>query len=289
MSLRLFVVFHLTKHSFIFSQPDSLSVPYCQQAPKNQELNGLFQCQFQGVNPKTFSKNVAVGQAGTIPFGQNQPLNPAGSCPAHPDGPIPDGQQLVDIVGGASGSSGAGANTNTGSGNGASSAPDPTTSVPPTNNSGGAGGDNDDCDDTVTATVTQAPAATTTPSVNTSTGNTGNGDFRAQNAKDAQALNAKFTSLTKDSACNGTFSSLHNPARSITNCSFIADGESACVEGGFAQCVGGKFTIMPCSGGTQCFALPLVNKPGTSLTCDTKSDADARITQAGGSGDINGN
>ena len=113
--------------------------------------------------------------------------------------------------------------------------------------------------------------------------------FRAQNAKDAQALNAKFTSLTKDSACNGTFSSLHNPACSITNCSFIADGESACVEGGFAQCVGGKFTIMPCSGGTQCFALPLVNKPGTSLTCDTKSDADARITQAGGSGDINGN
>lgn len=264
----------MIKLAQIFAQqprnsPDSLSVPYCQQAPKNQELNGLFQCQFQGVNPKTFSKNVAVGQAGTIPFGQNQPLNPAGSCPAHPDGPIPDGQQLVDIVGGASGSSGAGANTNTGSGNGASSAPDPTTSVPPTNNSGGAGGDNDDCDDTVTATVTQAPAATTTPSVNTSTGNSANGDFRAQNAKDAQALNAKFTSLTKDSACN--------------------DGESACVEGGFAQCVGGKFTIMPCAGGTQCFALPLVNKPGTSLTCDTKSDADARITQAGGSGDINGN
>jgi len=30
------------------NSPDSLSVQYCQQAPKNAELNGLFQCQFQG-------------------------------------------------------------------------------------------------------------------------------------------------------------------------------------------------------------------------------------------------
>ena len=231
-------------------------------------MNGLFQCQFQGADEQTFVGGAKVGSAGTIPFGQNQPLNPAGSCPAHPDGPIPDGQQLVDIVGGASGSSGAGANTNTGSGNGASSAPDPTTSVPPTNNSGGAGGDNDDCDDTVTATVTQAPAATTTPSVNTSTGNSGNGDFRAQNAKDAQALNAKFQSLSANSPCQ--------------------DGENACVNGDFAQCVGGKFTASPCAGGTKCFALPLVLSRGTSITCDTEADAAARIAQTGATGGVLG-
>ena len=31
--------------------PDSLSVLYCQQAPKNAELNGLFQCQVRLTRP----------------------------------------------------------------------------------------------------------------------------------------------------------------------------------------------------------------------------------------------
>ncbi|KAI0263155.1 hypothetical protein BGY98DRAFT_1086287, partial [Russula aff. rugulosa BPL654] len=30
-------------------------------------------------------------------------------------------------------------------------------------------------------------------------------------------------------------------------------------------CVGGRFVMMPWAAGLQCFALPLVNKPGTSL------------------------
>lgn len=79
------------------NSPNSVSIPYCQQAPKNSELDGLFQCQFQGVNPQQFTVG-AVGSPGTIPFGLNAPVSPAGSCPAHPQGPIPDGQQLNTIV-----------------------------------------------------------------------------------------------------------------------------------------------------------------------------------------------
>ncbi|EIW58815.1 uncharacterized protein TRAVEDRAFT_149253 [Trametes versicolor FP-101664 SS1] len=93
----------MIKFAQIFAQqprntPTSESVQYCQQAPKNAELNGLFQCQFQGAKATTFVGGVAVGAAGTIPFGQTTPLSPAGSCPANPTGPIPDGQQLSDIT-----------------------------------------------------------------------------------------------------------------------------------------------------------------------------------------------
>jgi len=67
--------------------------------------------------------------------------------------------------------------------------------------------------------------------------------FALQNGKDAQALNQKFQSLTASSPCTS--------------------GESACVNGQFAQCVGGKFQLTPCAASEQCVALPLVNKPGT--------------------------
>ncbi|KAI0267600.1 hypothetical protein BGY98DRAFT_925583, partial [Russula aff. rugulosa BPL654] len=40
-------------------------------------------------------------------------------------------------------------------------------------------------------------------------------------------------------------------------------GEQARVQGQLAQCVGGKFVMTPCAAGLQCFAPPLVNKPGT--------------------------
>ena len=45
----------LTDLNLSFSQPTSQAVPYCQQAPKNPELNGLFQCQFQGADETTAS------------------------------------------------------------------------------------------------------------------------------------------------------------------------------------------------------------------------------------------
>ena len=80
------------------NSPDALSVPYCQQAPKNTELNGLFQCQFQGSSQTTFVGNIQAGGNGTIPFGQSTVLSPPGSCAANPAGPIADGTQLTDIT-----------------------------------------------------------------------------------------------------------------------------------------------------------------------------------------------
>jgi hypothetical protein len=93
----------MIKFAQIFAQqprntPSSLSMPYCQEAPQNEELKGLFQCQFKGANPTKFVGDLAVGAPGTIPFGQTEPLEVPGSCPAHPDGPIDDGTQLVDIT-----------------------------------------------------------------------------------------------------------------------------------------------------------------------------------------------
>ncbi|KAF8513823.1 hypothetical protein BU17DRAFT_6346, partial [Hysterangium stoloniferum] len=84
----------------------------------------------------------------------------------------------------------------------------------------------------------------------------------------------KFTSLSANSACK--------------------DGDLACINGKFAQicwgflshfcCSGGKFLLTSCAVGTICIALPLVNKPGTSITCDTAADRDARIAATGATG-----
>lgn len=67
--------------------------------------------------------------------------------------------------------------------------------------------------------------------------------FTLQNGLDAQALNAKFATLTATSPCQA--------------------GEQACVSGQFAQCANGVFSSSPCAGGLKCVALPLVNSPGT--------------------------
>jgi len=75
------------------NSPTKLQVPYCQVAPRNVELNGLFHCQFSGSNFTAFSGD----QSGNIPLGLTS-LNPAGSCPAKPDGPVPDGVQLNTLV-----------------------------------------------------------------------------------------------------------------------------------------------------------------------------------------------
>jgi len=96
----------------------------------------------------------------------------------------------------------------------------------------------------------------------------GNSDFALQNGIDAQELNAEFSALNVNSPCQGT--------------------EQACVEGSFAQCVNGSFQLSQCAGGTQCFALPLVNSPGTSITCTTEADAAARIANTGATGGIQG-
>ena len=65
-------------------------------------------------------------------------------------------------------------------------------------------------------------------------------------------------------------------------------GENACVNGGFAQCVGGKFVSTGCSAPLVCAALPLVNSPGTSITCTTSAEALTRIQATGAKGGLTG-
>ncbi|KAI8974605.1 hypothetical protein BD414DRAFT_498179 [Trametes punicea] len=242
--------------------PNSQAVPYCQKAPKNPELNGLFQCQYQGADQKTLVGGLALGAQGTIPFGLSAPLSPLGSCPANPSGPIADGTQLTDITDDPglqnipSSSSSSGSSSSDTSGNDAAS----------TTTAGAAASTETAATSTEAAATTTAAAASSMTSVTSSSSSSGS--FQLQNAKDAQALNAKFATLTADSSCN--------------------EGDQACIDGGFAQCVSGKFVNMGCAATTQCFALPLVNKPGTSLACTTTDDASARMAAAGASGGITG-
>ena len=62
----------------------------------------------------------------------------------------------------------------------------------------------------------------------------------------------------------------------------------ACITSQFAQCVEGKWALTPCAEDLKCFALPLVNKAGTSIVCDTQDDALARFAATGVSGGTTG-
>ncbi|KAI0793331.1 hypothetical protein C8Q75DRAFT_556435 [Abortiporus biennis] len=84
------------------------------------------------------------------------------------------------------------------------------------------------------------------------------------NGQDAIALNQKFKTLSATSKCTS--------------------GENACVNSQFAQCVNGKFVLTKCNGGLICAALPLVNSRGTSVTCTTQADVNARIAATGAKG-----
>ncbi|KZT30841.1 hypothetical protein NEOLEDRAFT_1052876, partial [Neolentinus lepideus HHB14362 ss-1] len=92
--------------------------------------------------------------------------------------------------------------------------------------------------------------------------------FQKENAIEAQKLNAQFTTLQATDSCT--------------------EGDQACVNAAFAQCVSGTWALTRCPTGTSCFALPLVNKQGTSIGCDTESDAAQRIADAGATGGITG-
>jgi len=255
--------------------PDSLQVPYCQKAPKNAELNGLFHCQFAGSKFPTFSGD----QTGNLPLGVTA-VNPAGSCPAKTDGPVPDGEQLATLVkdpGVPSASGDSGNNTTTGSDNDSGSDDNSTDDGDDDEDSGATGGDSgdddtDSCSDggSVSSSTPASPSGSTSvPADNKGSGSNNSGSsFKLTNGQDAQKLNAQFATLSATGSCT--------------------EGDQACVSGGFAQCVGGKFVIAQCSGGTQCFALPLVNKAGTSLSCTTQADAQSRIEATGATGGITG-
>jgi hypothetical protein len=208
------------------NSPNSVGMPYCQNAPRNTELDGYFQCQFQTADLSKFSNGQAAGAPGTLPRGHTA-LKPPGSCPAHPQGPIPDGQQLVDIT------------QNPG---------------PPS-----------------TGKTTPGSLIATSPPPAPVSFDATSGSFHLANGQKAQELNAQFDGFQLDSPCT-------------------AAGQDACVQGNFGQCVvaGDKFTITPCAGGLKCFALPLVNKPGTSIACTTETDALTRIADTGATGGLTG-
>ena len=118
---------------------------------------------------------MAVGGAGTIPFGLNAPLSPLGSCPANPGGPIADGTQLVDLT------------QNPGAGNKAATGNTPAATTQPA----------------PSPAKTQTPVADAPPAPAPPAG--GAGGFKLQNGQDAQALNKQFAGLTSSSSCTGMF------------------------------------------------------------------------------------
>lgn len=66
---------------------DGLPLPYCQEQPRNAELEGLYTCQFEGVvlNRRT------IGYEGLPPNVDS--VSPRGSCPAL-SRPLPNGHLL---------------------------------------------------------------------------------------------------------------------------------------------------------------------------------------------------
>ncbi|GBE78481.1 hypothetical protein BKA93DRAFT_537108 [Sparassis latifolia] len=85
--------------------------------------------------------------------------------------------------------------------------------------------------------------------------------FALQNGEKAIALNNQFKTLTANSSCTS--------------------GDIACVNSEFAQCVNGQYVLHSCGTTLICAALPLVNSEGTSVTCTTQGDLDARIAATG--------
>ncbi|KAH7922925.1 hypothetical protein BV22DRAFT_1016401, partial [Leucogyrophana mollusca] len=104
-------------------------------------------------------------------------------------------------------------------------------------------------------------ASPSTDSLITRSTNSSSGFSQQQNALDAQKQNVEFATLASSDSCTA--------------------GTQACINGSFAQCQGTMWMLAPCSSGTSCFALPLVAKAGTSLSCDTQDDAVARFEAAG--------
>jgi hypothetical protein len=83
--------------------------------------------------------------------------------------------------------------------------------------------------------------------------------IQRQNGIDAQRLDSqKFTNRAGDS------------------CTAVT-----CAGNELGQCVGGRIVTTPCGSGLICAVLPLVNAPGTSVTCTTEEDRNRRFAAAG--------
>lgn len=69
--------------------------------------------------------------------------------------------------------------------------------------------------------------------------------------------------------------------QTFTNSTTCEPGEVACINDAFAKCVTKNvWSIQQCSEGLKCAVLPLVNKQGVSVTCDTEADRIRRINDA---------
>jgi len=88
------------------------------------------------------------------------------------------------------------------------------------------------------------------------------------NGEEAQSLNAMFATLSGDQSCD--------------------EGDRACVNGEVGTCLNGAFSLTSCGSGTSCFAVPLVNTPGTKIVCDSEEDAAQRIAATGATGGLTG-
>jgi hypothetical protein len=202
-------------------------VPYCQKAPKNSELNGLFQCQFQGDNPTTFAPAVSGDTAsGNIPFGMTSALSPAGSCPANPSGPIADGTQLVDLttnpgVPSSSSSSSTSNSASSASSGTASAAASEATSAADSDSSSDDSGDAGAATVFTTVTTTAASATATAAAFSGTTSSSGSGSssssFLLSNGQEAQKQNAQFAQLTSSSTCTGMLTHVTNIERKVAS------------------------------------------------------------------------
>ncbi|CAG8468097.1 9563_t:CDS:2 [Paraglomus occultum] len=84
--------------------------------------------------------------------------------------------------------------------------------------------------------------------------------FQQDNARKAAALNKKFKGIKLTDKC--------------------VDGTFGCIGGKFVKCAFKKWVSFDCPPTETCSFLPLVNKPGTTCTCDTPADIASRFKLA---------
>ncbi|PBK98698.1 hypothetical protein ARMGADRAFT_986617 [Armillaria gallica] len=89
------------------------------------------------------------------------------------------------------------------------------------------------------------------------------------NGQAAQSQNVAFQNLSVNDTCS--------------------TGEVACISSEVAQCADNQWATSPCSGSSQCFALPSVRGNGTFLQCTSEKDATSVIDATGATGGIFGN
>jgi len=81
------------------------------------------------------------------------------------------------------------------------------------------------------------------------------------NGVQALVLNCQFQNLQQSDPCN--------------------TGETACIQGETATCVGGTWQTLPCPSSKSCFALPSIRTNGTFIACTSPNNAASIIAATG--------